>query len=231
MPHSLAFGSLGLLLLAAFAFWPTYLSKPLATVDRYTHLHAAAGLLWLLLLASQALLIRRGSRQAHRSLGRVSCVLAPLFVLSSVLLAHHRFSRMDPATFEREAYTLYLPLSAALLFALAFGLALHHRRVVPLHARFMASTALLLVDPVLGRLLAFHVLELPEFWHYQLITFGIELAVLSVLWRSLPAATPSRGAFACFAVVYGSVLLLWFALPRTGAWKSLALWFRELPLT
>ena len=224
-------GTLALLFLAAFAFWPTYLSKPLAPVDRYTHVHAAAGLLWLLLLATQSLLISRNLRPAHRMLGRVSYALAPLFVLSSVLLAHHRFSRMDPATFEREAYTLYLPLSAAVLFAVGYALALRHRRVLPLHARFMACTALLLVDPVLGRFLAFHVVELPQFWHYQVITFGVEFAVLSALWRTLPPALPDRAAFLHFACGYAAVLLLWFVAPRMDAWLLFATWFRQAPLT
>jgi hypothetical protein len=231
VPLSLALGTFGLLCVAAFAFWPTYLSKPLGPVDGYTHLHAAVGLLWLVLLAAQALLILRNDRIAHRTLGRMSYALAPLFALSSVFLAHYRFSRMEPATFAREAYTLYLPLSAATLFALAYCLAIRYRPLPPVHARFMACTALLLVDPVVGRFLAFHVAELPQFWHYQIITFGAELGVLFLLWRTIPRGTPGRGVFLGFSAIYASGLLLWFAVPASNAWLSFARWFRELPLT
>jgi hypothetical protein len=155
MPLSLFIGTLGLLCLAGFAFWPTYLSKPFGTVDGYTHFHTALGTSWLALLSIQSLLIVRHDRGRHRVLGRISYALAPLFVLSSVLLAHHRFSHMEPSTFEREAYTLYLPLSAAALFAVAYCLAIRYRALTPVHGRLMACTALLLVDPVLGRFLAF----------------------------------------------------------------------------
>jgi hypothetical protein len=152
-------------------------------------------------------------------------------VLSSLLLAHHRFSRMDAATFEREAYTLYLPLSAALLFACAYALAVVHRRDVRLHARFMACTGLLLLDPVLGRVLAFHVVQLPELWHYQLVTFGAECAVVLARARTLPPRSRPRLAFAVFAGGYVSVLACWFFVPHLPAWKSFAQWFRGLPVT
>jgi hypothetical protein len=58
---------------------------------------------------------------AHRLLGQASLVIASAFVLSSVLLAHFRFSRMSAELFARKAFTLYLPLAVALLFGLAFA--------------------------------------------------------------------------------------------------------------
>lgn len=137
---------------------------------------------------------------------------------------------MDPTTFLREAYTLYLPLSAAALFAAAFSLAISYRRITALHARFMACTALLLIDPVVGRFLAFYVVELPRFWHYQLITFALELAALVCLCRTLGRSPESRPFFA-FASAYAAVLLLWFVAPHTVAWLAFATWFRELPIT
>lgn len=231
MPTFLAFCTALLMGMALFAFRPTYLGKPFAPVDAYTHFHAAIGVLWLLLLLTQSLLAAARRHRVHRALGRLSYLLAPLFVLSSVLLAHYRFSRMDDATFVREGNTLYLPLSAALLFAAAFSLALRYRRNPRLHGRFMASTALLLVDPVLGRFLAFYVIEFAAFWHYQIVTFGVECAALLALYRTLPAQPAERRPFARFAATYAAVLVLWFVLPRTEIWQDWAQRFRELPLT
>ena len=36
--------------LVILAFWPLYLSRPLASTDRYTHFHALTGTLWLAVL-------------------------------------------------------------------------------------------------------------------------------------------------------------------------------------
>lgn len=230
LPIALAFGSLTLFVLALPAFWPAYLSKPLAP-DRYTHFHAAVGALWLALLIAQPALIALRRSDVHRAVGRAAFALAPLFVLSAILLAHFRFSRMDTATFAAEAYTLYLPLSAALLFGAAFALAMRFRRVASLHARFMACTALVLVDPVVGRVLAFHVIELAQFWHYQLITFALEAAILAALALSLARGSAARRIFGAFAAAYLSVLGLWFTVPRTALWHDFAGWFRQLQLT
>ncbi len=138
---------------------------------------------------------------------------------------------MDDLTFAREAYTLYLPLSAAVLFSLAFGLGFVHRRTAAMHSRFMLCTLLLMVDPVFARVLAFYLLALPQFWHYQLLTFGVEIAAVLALYVSLPQHEQLRAPFRPFAAVYVSVLLLWFALPRTVLWLGFADWFRRLPLT
>ncbi len=220
-----------LLGLAGLAFRPAYLSRPAAAIDPYTHAHAILGAIWLCVLLAQSLLIGTRRLQAHRIIGRLSLLAASAFVLSSVLLAHFRFSRMDEPTFAREAYALYLPLSASVLFSLAFFLAFVHRRAVALHSRFMLCTILLLVDPVLGRILAFYLLALPQFWHYQLLTFGVEIATVLALYFSLPQRLDFRATFRPFAAAYITILLLWFALPRTNAWLSFAAWFRHLPLT
>src|SRR5690349_6799006 len=127
MASIVGFGSVGLLAVALFAFWPSYIAKPFPSIDLYTHLHAAIGVLWLLLLALQGWLIATNRRSAHGAIGRASYVIAPSFVLSAVLLAHFRSSRMDDATFAQEAYTLYLPLSAALLFGAAWTMAMLNR--------------------------------------------------------------------------------------------------------
>lgn len=231
MPQLFIAGSIALAALVAFAFWPGYFSKSPATVDSYTHFHAAIAALWLSLLVVQPVFVVTRRRKWHRLLGRTSWLLAPLFVVSSFLLAHFRFARMDDPTFVDEAYTLYLPLSTALLFTASFALAMLHRKNVQLHSRFLACTALLLVDPVCGRVLALYVLELPRFWHYQLITFGIEVAVLLVLTLTLPARSGPRRAFSLFAALYASVLATWFVGARTAPWFAIANWFRGLPLT
>lgn len=133
-------GAFTLAVLAVPAFWPGYLSTLPGGSDVYVHAHALAGASWLALLVAQPLLLRSGHARWHRRLGRLSWGLAPCFVLSAVLLAHARFSRMDATRFAAEAYTLYLPLSAALLFACAYALAMRRKHDAPLHGRLMACS-------------------------------------------------------------------------------------------
>lgn len=87
--------TIGLLLLASAAFWPTYLSKNWTAIDGYTHAHALFGTLWLAGLIVQPILMLRGHRLAHRALGRASLWLGPAFVVSSVLLTHFKVRRAE----------------------------------------------------------------------------------------------------------------------------------------
>ena len=231
MPHALLASSIVLAILGLFAFWPGYLSQPRESIDRYTHFHAWTAALWLALLIVQPILVVKRHLHLHRWLGRFSWALASVFVLAAILLAHFRLSSADASSFANAAYILYLPISAALLFGMSFALAILHRNSTPLHSRFMACTALILVDPVLGRVLAFYVVELPQFWHYQLVPFGLEIAIVIWLARTIAPNLPSRRAFSFFAIFYSLVLLLWFIVPTSRPWLTFATWFRQLPLT
>lgn len=220
-----------LFLLAFGAFWPMYLAKPFATLDRYTHLHAAFGLAWMALLVVQPIAMRRGRLVLHRALGRVAYVVAPAFVVSAVLLAHFRFAAMDEQTLVSEAYFLYLPLHTAALFALASGLGFYYRRQTALHARFMASTALLLIDPVIARLLVFNLPRLPGATTYGLITFGLaDLAFIALVLAFRPKVQDARPLWAFFGVML-LAHALWFTFSQTPAWLAFARWFSALPLT
>ncbi|HEU0098721.1 MAG TPA: hypothetical protein VFQ67_08080 [Allosphingosinicella sp.] len=210
------------LLLALIAFWPTYLSQPRSS-GGFTHLHAAAATLWMLMLIAQSWAIDRRRVALHRALGKASYVLAPLLVLSVLLLAHHRIATAPPPAFPIQTYILYLQVSLAALFALSYALAIAARRSVARHSRFMICTALTLVDPVVIRIL-FWIAPEPS-WNYQWLTFGLtDLAflVLIALERNNRAG---RGVFpamlAVFAVAQAPAVL---GLTQGAAWQAFARW-------
>lgn len=222
---------LALLLLAVPAFWPNYLSKSPLAVDGYTHLHAAIALGWCLLLVLQPMLISRARRAWHRRLGRAAWVLGPALVVSAVLLASQRFRAMGDARFVRESASLYLPLSAALMFAVALAFALWHRRQPQLHGRFMIATGLVMVDPVLGRAIYFYLPTLPGALTYQAITFSVELLVLGGLAVRPPLSADLRATYLRGVSVFPLVHLGWFTVAQGPQWHAVATWFRALPLT
>ena len=226
----LAYISIGVLVASLAAFWPRYFGQPLASIDMRTHVHAATMMTWCGMLITQPLLVRAGRRDWHRAVGQLSYIVAPAVVISSGLLAHLRFRSMDEAAFAEEAAFLFLPLSQALLFAIAFGLAIWFRRLPALHARFMIGTMLTLIDPVLGRLLFFYVVELAHPLAYQAITFGltdIVLVALAVRDRGQPR---SWWAFPALLAIFAPLHLCWFLAFDWGPWLAFSRWFRGLPL-
>lgn len=226
------FASLGytvMVVLAGFAFWPLYLSRIAGDVDPYTHFHAAVAITWCALLIVQPLLIP-GRKSLHRAIGALSYVLAPLFLVASILLAHSRFSAMDHAKFLMEAPSLFLPLSACLLFGVSYVLAVAHRRTVALHARFMIATGLPMIDPVLGRAIHFYGPSLSHPLFNQAITFGLtDLILVALIVR--PSLVPRlRMSYLAPMSLFPALHLAWFSVAQGPLWLPLASAFRALPL-
>ncbi len=222
---------LTLLAASIAAFWPKYLSKAPRSIDAYTHVHAFAMLSWVLLLIVQPFLIRFRRRTAHRALGALSYVLAPAVVVSSVLLAHTRFKAMSPLVFLAEADSLYLPLSTAVLFSIAWAGGIAYRKVTALHAGFMVCTGLTMIDPVLGRVLAFYLPPLPHELLYQAITYGLTDLILLGLILGRGDDLTTRWALKAMLKIFLLAHALWFTAAQSAAWIPIARWFKSLPLT
>lgn len=219
-----------LLVLSAFAFWPQYLSR-LGAADGYTHAHAALGTCWLLLLIVQPWLVRRRARRRHRLLGRLGGLAGAAFFVTGVLVAHRSLVRLNPEQLAREGGYVYLPLSMAALFGAALLLGILWRSVPPVHGRFMAATALPLLDPLFARILDFYFPPLPALFLYQVPAFTLATAVLAGLAVTLREPARGRRAFGLFAAGSVAVLLLFFVVPESATWFRFVLWFRSLPLT
>jgi len=219
----------GLLLLAVVAFWPTYLSR-LGASTPYTHLHAFTATLWIVLLIAQPAAVRSGNLAWHRTLGQLAYGLAPLLVLTVVLLAHSDIVGLEGRAFVDQSYLLYLRISLAGLFSLTAGLALITRRTTALHARFMVCTAFPLIDPVLSRMMRW--IEPNPTWNYQWFTFALtDLVILAAVWWD---RGNHRGRWVFPAILPLFVLTqlpaLW-GLTETSVWQLLSRWFAALPLT
>jgi hypothetical protein len=217
--------------LVVAAFWPLYLSKSFSTIDRYSHLHAIIGSLWVVLLIMQPLAIHKRWYRTHVSIGKASYVVAPLFVIASMLLSHQRLTAMDEDRFQAEAFTHYLPFYASTVFAAAYVLGLWFRRNEEVHARFMLLTVIPLVDPVIGRLTAFYLPPLPSIWLYQVLGFSLATGIAAFLVFSYRGSgSPKRALLGYFAFLV-ALEIGWFTVSLTSSWKSLLNIYRGLPLT
>lgn len=214
-----------LLVIALVAFWPTYLSR-VSGASGYTHLHALTAATWMLMLVAQPLAIRTRRLPLHRLVGRTSYFVAPLVVVSMVLLAHSK----TPRTESPEALGVYVPLSLAALFALSYGLAILTRRKVALHARFMVCTSLTLIDPVFVRLLLWaypHPRWLHQWWTFALT----DVAFLVLIWYERHARIGRMVFPVMLSVFVVAQVVLLFGLYQTPVWAAFVRWFLALPLT
>lgn len=219
-----------LLLLAMITFWPTYVSLSPAANSLYTHFHALVATAWVLLLIAQPMLMRSGRLRTHRALGKVSWVLAPVFVLAAVLLAHSRITDLEGPRYAIQTYVLWLQFSLTAVFALSWALAMAYRKRMQLHARFMVCTGLTLIDPVVIRLM-FWIDNTPS-WNYQWFTFLLTDFVLLVLIWLERNAREGRWVFPLMLGVFVLAQIpALFGLTDQAWWQGFARWFAGLSLT
>lgn len=147
----------GLVLLTALVgFYPTYFSR-LAEAGLLRHVHGGLAMAWILLLIAQGLLARTRRYALHRTLGWSSLVLVPLFLISGVALLCDALAGTNPFQKAFAPRLTFVDLIALGYFAFCYAMAIRHRRHKPLHARYMASTAVLVLPPALARALGFFV--------------------------------------------------------------------------
>ncbi len=219
-----------LLALAALAFWPSYLSPVSAKTSFYTHMHALTATVWMLLLVAQPTLIRHKRLSLHRSIGKASYAVAPMVIASMLLLAHSRLQGLTPQAYAIQEYVLYLQVSLAIVFALAYAMAIQYKARKEIHARFMICTGLTLIDPILIRI-AFWLGPNPTF-NYQWVTFGLtDLVLVALIWLERNRPAPHWVLKTMLAVFVVSQLPALLSLTTSGAWRAFVAWYAALPLT
>ena len=216
----------GLLVLAIAAFWRTYFFPPKAEGDWHVHLHGMAMFAWVVLMVAQAGLVRARRLAVHRALGKVSYGLVPLLVVSTVLLAHYRLRTQGLN--DELLYFLAVQLGLIAVLALAYGLAMAHRREPAVHARYMVCVALTLVDPIVARLLYFTTGSVPPLM--QVATYAMVDAILLALVAADRRAQRPARVYPAMLAVFVAAQWPTFVLPGTAAWRAFAAAFAALPL-
>lgn len=134
-------------------FWPSFFSRPFDNALPQL-LHGIACTLWLALLLAQALLYRTRRLAVHRTLGWSSVLLMPLVLGTGAWVLHLMLvdggqSKL-PMPVARMLGFIDAGTLVFLLLAWSLGMARRHR--LPEHARWMATTLIVVLPPALFRL-------------------------------------------------------------------------------
>lgn len=219
-----------LLVIAALAFWPSYFAPGLASSNPYIHIHALTATVWIAMLIAQPWLIRRSQYDLHRKVGSLSYAIAPIILVSMLLLAHVRLRTAGPEAYQLQTYILYLQIFLAFVFSLSYVLAMIYRKQAEIHARFMVCTGLTLIDPVFARL--FYWIHPSSVVYHQWLTFGLTDSVFVMLIIFERRNQRGRWVFplmlAVFMFLQIPALLM---LTEQPLWQAFAAWFRSLPVT
>lgn len=213
------------MLFAIPAFWPTYLYVEKVERDWHVHAHGLALFAWGLMLIVQPWLISKGHLALHRRIGKLSYVLAPWIVISTILLGSYR---LKAELGRDQLYFLWVQVALLTVFSLAYVQAIRHRHQAALHARYMVCTALAMFDPIMARIIYNHAgIDYPVM---QVLTWLMIDAILLYLWkRDVERGNGIRvfpGMLAAFVVMQAPTFFLY----KTEAWAGFAKWYAGLPL-
>jgi hypothetical protein len=227
MARNAVFYFVAFLASAFVGFWPTYFLRIGEIPSWRVHFHGALMLAWCLLLIAQAWLIRAQRRPWHRQLGKVSFVLVPLILLSSVVVEHASLVRDGAKISEESLFFAYLIIALLAAFVVAFALAIVHRKTVSLHMRYMICTPLAMLDPVFARILGVRFeIGYPT---GQIVTFAMIDGIL--LWLCFLDRNTSYRAFHRMLAVYVVVQIPAFFLYKTTWWAESVAWFARLQIS
>ena len=79
-----------LFLFAFLGFWPNYFSILLDQANWRFHFHGLALISWCVLMVLQTYLIRANKRAIHKKVGKISYLLVPIVIISTILLSHYQ---------------------------------------------------------------------------------------------------------------------------------------------
>lgn len=217
-----------LLLIAVVGFYPSFYAQALAAKGLH-QFHGALATLWLLLLIGQGWLMRRKKISLHRSLGKLSLLLVPLFAISGLMIVHDMLTRDSGFARSFGPRLAFMDLSSVVFFVFAFCMAIYYRRDMALHARFMASTALPLLPPALSQLLGNHVPSVTSFEMALHLAFvATELVVVALLLHDRKQAGQMRAPY----LILLALLLVQQASfewsMQWAPWAAVVTWIRAL---
>lgn len=183
---------------------------------------------WVAMLIGQAWFASTARFELHRWSGRASYALAPMVVISGIIVTVHNIGVRGPAG----SGGLWFGLFSSFLFGLLYYLAIKNRQKLGLHARYMIATGLVFVVPAFGRLYFNQLISLgfpqpPGPWAIQLVPALLGLALVLWDWRYDRVRLP----FVLFTVLWMIHFGTWlFVLPNWEGWQSFATWMAELKL-
>lgn len=143
------------LLISLLGFFNTYL-KFFPHVGKFPyviHFHFSAFIAWFFLLITQPILIKRKRIDLHRKFGKLSYVLAPILILTIVILAINQIQRELSLAENNAAVTAFIALIDILSFSTYYIIAMLNSKNLRWHVAFLVAATLVVLNPGLSRLL------------------------------------------------------------------------------
>jgi len=140
--------------LSLAGFFNSYI-RFLPNTDRFPvviHVHFAAFILWFVLIIVQPILIRQKKYELHRKIGKVSYFIAPVLVITILILVKNQTQREISASENEAALTAFIGVLDAVSFSVYYLIAMVNKRNLRWHVAFLVAATLVVLNPGMSRL-------------------------------------------------------------------------------
>jgi len=220
-------------------FYHTYFSVFFSIKESLIHIHFTLMALWVAMIITRPFLIKYKKPALHRLVGKISYVLVPLTLISSLLmirfgyyaytenLSHQlvdgvpQYSRAT--VLQLAAKTYALPFIYIVWMGLFYGLAIINRKQSPVHARYMLAMALTILGPTVDRII-FFVFKIETFpLGIPVETFSFLLADIILAFLLLKDYRQKRSTktLRVCLLIYVIGHMLYFIVPGTVMWERM----------
>lgn len=202
-------------------FYGSYWSKfpRFGEFQNLIHIHFLAFTCWLFLIVIQPILIMKKKFKLHRQLGRFSYLLAPILVLTIILLSKEKFIREFSESESSAAMTAFIAFVDISSFSTFYLIAMFKKSNVRWHVAFIIAATLIVLNPGLSRLLNQITMGLGMLTAV-LIPFlipGIVLIIEKIKYKRAILKSP----YFLIIIIWTIEILLFITIPPTDFWKSI----------
>ena len=202
-------------------FYSSYWSKfpRLGEFQNLIHIHFVAFSCWLFLIVIQPILIMKKKFKLHRQLGKFSYLLAPILIITIILLTKEKFIREFAESESSAGMTAFIAFVDISSFSTFYLIAMFKKSNVRWHVAFIIAATLIVLNPGLSRILnqISPGLGLLTAVFIPFLVPGIVLIIEKIKYKRANLKSP----YFLIIIIWTIEILLFIAIPPTDFWKNI----------
>lgn len=182
------------------------------------HIHFLAFSTWFLLLIIQPILIKRKKTNLHRKVGKLSYFLAPILVVTIVILATKQIQREILLPENNAEITAFIALIDIVSFSTYYIIAMTKSKNIRWHVAFLIAATLVVLNPGLSRLL-------------NQIQFGLGMitavflpfavSIFAIIFEKIKYKRPVlKSPYFLYLCFWTITILLFTTIPKIELWTN-----------
>ncbi|WP_447637058.1 hypothetical protein [Flavobacterium microcysteis] len=211
---------IAVVILSLAGFFNTYI-RFFPNLDKFPfiiHIHFLAFVSWFALIVIQPILIRQKNTQLHRKIGKISYFIAPILVITILMLVKNQAQRELPISENDAAIKTFMGLLDAVSFSVYYIIAMINRRNLRWHVAFLMAATLVVFNPGMSRLLNQMQFGL-GLWAAVVLPFIVSIGI--IVFEKIKLKKPIlKSPYFLFFCCWTIEIALFITIPNTEFWRN-----------